>query len=158
MPQGTPFEATREAVQRMTEAAQDLQADFVDPVTGESVIENLFSTVGSAGGGQRNQSHIGRVAFEVVAPEDRTVPVTSPELVREWRERIGVLPGAGEEVSVKALLCVLDFVESAEVPVQGCSTDPTTAVGVADGTYFARLKVRGSGMAWDETRKLAILR
>jgi multidrug efflux pump subunit AcrB len=87
MPQGTPFEATREAVQRMTEAAQDLQADFV---------ENLFSTVGSAGGGQRNQSHIGRVAFEVVAPEDRTVPVTSPELVREWRERIGVLPGARE--------------------------------------------------------------
>ncbi|MBT8059723.1 MAG: hypothetical protein KJO33_09015, partial [Gammaproteobacteria bacterium] len=47
-----------------------------------------------------------------------------------------VLPGAGEEVSVQALLCVLDFVESAEVPVQGCSTDPTTAVGVADGTYF----------------------
>ena len=96
MPQGTPFEATREAVNRMTEAAQDLQADFIDPATGESVIENLFSTVGSAGGGESNKSHVGRVAFEVVAPEKRTVAVTSPELVREWRERIGVLPGARE--------------------------------------------------------------
>jgi hypothetical protein len=47
-----------------------------------------------------------------------------------------VLPGTGEEVTIQALLCVLDFVEDAEVPVQGCSTDPTTAVGVADGTYF----------------------
>ena len=47
-----------------------------------------------------------------------------------------ILPGANEEVSVEALLCVLDFVEGDEVPVKGCSTDPDTAVGVADGTYF----------------------
>ena len=47
-----------------------------------------------------------------------------------------VLPGTTEEVAVEALLCVLDVDKEAAIPVQGCSIDPATAVGVADGTYF----------------------
>jgi hypothetical protein len=49
-----------------------------------------------------------------------------------------ILPGTAEEVTVEALLCVLDVVEDegTAVPVQGCSLDPASAVGVADGTYF----------------------
>jgi len=49
-----------------------------------------------------------------------------------------ILPGTTEEVSVEALLCVLDVIEddSTAVPVQGCSTDAGSAVGIADGTYF----------------------
>jgi hypothetical protein len=47
-----------------------------------------------------------------------------------------ILPGTNESVTVEALLCVLDLDINAAVPVQGCSTDPTTAVGVADGTYY----------------------
>ena len=43
-----------------------------------------------------------------------------------------VLPGTTEEVEVEALLCMLDINKTAEIPVQGCSTDPD----VADGTYF----------------------
>ncbi len=96
MPQGTPFEATREAVERITAAAETLRENYVDPRSGESVITNVFSTVGSAGGGQGNQSHIGRIAFEMVAADVRQVDVSSPELVREWRDIIGVVPGARE--------------------------------------------------------------
>jgi hypothetical protein len=47
-----------------------------------------------------------------------------------------MLPGTAEEVTVEALLCVLDLDKDAAIPVQGCSIDPATAVGVADGTYF----------------------
>jgi hypothetical protein len=49
-----------------------------------------------------------------------------------------ILPGSNEQVTVEALLCILDVVEdeSTAIPVQGCSTDPGTAIGVADGTYF----------------------
>jgi len=47
-----------------------------------------------------------------------------------------LLPGSAEEVTVEALLCVLDVDKEAAIPVQGCSIDPATAVGVADGTYF----------------------
>jgi len=55
-----------------------------------------------------------------------------------------ILPGTNEEVTVEALLCIFDVDENAAVPVQGCSTDPATAVGVADGTYWmATLLARG---------------
>ena len=47
-----------------------------------------------------------------------------------------LLPGSAEEVTVEALLCVLDVDKEAAIPVQGCSIDPATAVGIADGTYF----------------------
>ena len=47
-----------------------------------------------------------------------------------------VLPGTTEQVTVEALLCVLDVDATATIPVQGCSIDPGTAVGIADGTYF----------------------
>jgi hypothetical protein len=43
-----------------------------------------------------------------------------------------ILPGTAEEVDVQALLCVLEVDETAEIPVQGCSTDPA----VASGEYF----------------------
>ena len=47
-----------------------------------------------------------------------------------------IINGDTEQVSVEALLCVLDLVPEDEVPVKGCSTDPATATGIADGTYF----------------------
>ena len=47
-----------------------------------------------------------------------------------------ILDGDTEQVTVEALLCVLDVVVDADVPVQGCVTDPATAVGIGDGTYF----------------------
>jgi len=47
-----------------------------------------------------------------------------------------LIPGTDEQVTVEALLCVLDLVPEDEVPVKGCVTDPATAVGIGDGTYF----------------------
>ena len=43
-----------------------------------------------------------------------------------------ILPGDNEDVTVEALLCVLEMDETAGIPVQGCSTDPD----VADGEFF----------------------
>lgn len=43
-----------------------------------------------------------------------------------------ILPGSTEDVTVEALLCVLNLDEDAGIPVQGCSADPD----VADGEYF----------------------
>lgn len=88
MPAGTPFAVTDLQVERMTQAAQWVQDRYRDPETGESVITHLLSTSGAGGG------HNGRVRFEIVAPEQRTHEVTSSELVREWRNRIGPIAGA----------------------------------------------------------------
>jgi len=99
MPSGTPFEVTQSHVLRMTEAVEQLQDRHVDPQTNESVIESILSSTGSAGG-QRG-SHMGQVMFEIVPPEQRTLQISSAELVRQWREIIGEIPGA-KTVSYRA--------------------------------------------------------
>lgn len=99
MPAGTPFEVTQSHVDRMGEAVQWLQAKHVDPDTNESVIESILTTAGSSGG--EKGSHLGRVMFEIVPPEQRILQISSAELVKQWRERIGVIPGA-KNVSYRA--------------------------------------------------------
>jgi len=93
MPEGTPFETTQRHVETMTGVVRELQAEYVDAETNRSVIENILSTAGSAGGGSRG-SHRGRVMFEIMPPEQRTIDVSSSQLVREMRKRIGSIPGA----------------------------------------------------------------
>ncbi|MFT5720275.1 MAG: multidrug efflux pump subunit AcrB [Motiliproteus sp.] len=88
MPTGTPFAVTDGHVERITEAAQWLEDQYRDPETGVSVITHILSSSGGGGG------HNGRVRFEIVAPEQRTLNITSSELVREWRKKIGAISGA----------------------------------------------------------------
>ena len=95
MPLGTPFHVTKDRIDQITKAAEELQQEYIDPKTSRSVIENILSTTGSSLGksGDPNQ---GRVMFEISPPEERTINVTSYELVREWRKRIGTLIGVKE--------------------------------------------------------------
>ncbi len=99
MPEGTPFDVTAGHLTRMTDAVATLQARHVDPETNESVIENVMTSVGTSGA--RDGSHVGRVTFEIVPPEERRLDVSSATLVSEWRELIGDVPGA-ESVSYRA--------------------------------------------------------
>jgi multidrug efflux pump subunit AcrB len=93
MPAGTPFEVTQKHIQRMSDAVLKLQARHIDPITNESVIESVLSTAGSSGGDSK-ASHRGRVMFEITPPEERTLAISSRELVAEWRREIGSIPGA----------------------------------------------------------------
>lgn len=93
MPAGTPFEVTQKHIQRMSDAVLKLQARHIDPITNESVIESVLSMAGSSGGGSK-ASHSGRVMFEITPPEERTLAISSRELVAEWRREIGSIPGA----------------------------------------------------------------
>lgn len=94
MPTGTNFEVTDKHVQRFVDAALKLQEKYTNQDTGESVILNILSTTGSAGGA----SHQGRVRFETLAPEDRDSinqsDVDIRQLVKEWRQLIGPISGA----------------------------------------------------------------
>ena len=101
MPEGTPFETTLAHVTRMSEAARTLKARHVDPVTNESVIESILSTAGGSGRGGGGEPHRGRVVFEIVPPEERTLDISSRELVEEWKAEVGDVPGA-ESVSYRA--------------------------------------------------------
>lgn len=101
MPIGTPFETTDKYISFITEKAQQLQAKYQDEATGESLIISIMSGTGSSGGSGSGQSHVGRVMFQVTAPEKRASEVTSGELVNEWRQMIGSIPGA-EELNFRA--------------------------------------------------------
>jgi len=96
MPTGTPFELTQKHVERINNAATELQKKHIDPETGLSIIEGIMSTAGSSGGDGAGQSHVGRVMFEITPPEERALQVTSRELVMQWRQAIGDIPGAKE--------------------------------------------------------------
>jgi len=93
MPPGTPFETTAAAADRISEVAEQMRADYMEPSLGESIIRDMYVNIGSQRGGG-SQSNVARVSFEIMAPEERTVEITSSELVREWRKRIGQIPGA----------------------------------------------------------------
>lgn len=100
MPAGTPFEITQAHIDDMADAVRQLQTKYIDPVTQESVIESILTTAGSAGGGQK-ASHMGRVMFEITPPEERTLSISSQELVTEWRQAVGQIPGA-TDISYRA--------------------------------------------------------
>lgn len=95
MPPGTPFEVTDRHIERMTRVAQEMQAEYRDDVTGEPLIEGIFTLSGTTRG-EEATSNIGRVYIQMMAPEQRNTSFSSSALTREWRERIGPIPGAKE--------------------------------------------------------------
>lgn len=98
MPTGTSFDVTDRFVVDITDKARVLQEKYRDPVTGVSVIRHIFSTTGSGG-----STHIGRVRFEITPAEERESSITSLQLVNEWRQLIGSIPGA-ESLAFRAEL------------------------------------------------------
>jgi multidrug efflux pump subunit AcrB len=86
MPAGTVFEVTDGYIKKITDAAFALKKKYRDVDEGDLILD-IQSTTGNSG------SNSGRVMFEIVPPENRTSQISSSELVREWRNAIGVLPG-----------------------------------------------------------------
>ncbi|MDA7505199.1 efflux RND transporter permease subunit [Verrucomicrobia bacterium] len=108
MPQGTPSEVTQKHINRILEVANQLKQrdDFKEPSTGESVIVNVMDVVGASGltGGRSRKAgmtNVGEVAMNITPPEDRELPLTSQEIVGEWRKSIGPISGA-QELSFRA--------------------------------------------------------
>ncbi len=97
LPAGTPFEVTNKYIMKMEEKAELLKEKYIDPSTNKSVIINILARSGGRGG-TTNQ---GSVRFEITPPESRELAITSSELVREWRELIGPIPGA-ETITFRA--------------------------------------------------------
>ena len=104
MKEGTPIETTTRYVKRLTTTAEQLQQKYVES-DGQSIIEHILVVVGSSdsrpGENATGQSHLASVSFEITPPEDRELAVSSSELVREWRQMIGQIPGV-QELSFRA--------------------------------------------------------
>ena len=88
MPVGTSFNVLDGYVQKMAQAAGELQDKYRDE-NGDSVIINVLAITG--GGRNDNQ---GRVRFEIIPADQNDTGIGTRQLVKEWRELIGPLPGA----------------------------------------------------------------
>jgi multidrug efflux pump subunit AcrB len=104
MEEGTPYEITEEHVLRIEAEAMAMVEKYRAP-DGSSMIEGIITSIGGQGisssrrRGSSGQGHLGEVTFETVAPERRSGDFRELDtglLSREWRERIGSVPGARE--------------------------------------------------------------
>lgn len=92
MPEGTAFAVTDTHVQHIARQAEALQEKYIDPELQQSVITNIYATTSPASG---------RVRFEIIPPEKRSLKINSQDLAREWRRLIGPIPGA-DNISFRA--------------------------------------------------------
>ncbi|TMP41967.1 MULTISPECIES: efflux RND transporter permease subunit [unclassified Pseudoalteromonas] len=119
-PAGTPFEVTNKYIIDMSDKAKELQDKYRDE-EGQSVILNILATTGGRGG----SSNTGSVRFEITPAEKRESDIGSRELASEWRDLIGIIPGA-ESVTFRA-----EFGRSSDpidVQLSGSSIDTLEAV------------------------------
>jgi multidrug efflux pump subunit AcrB len=100
MPEGTPFERTAAAIQKMSAAAQRV-ADETREETGETLFLSVTATSGgssSTGGGPGAQNgfsaaeNIGQIRIELTPYGERQTPAA--EIERRWRAAVGPIEGA----------------------------------------------------------------
>lgn len=98
MQTGTTEEQTAKQTYRMAEIAEQLKLKYTDPTTGESVVHHVLTSVGWRAGRKPRSGNpeLGQVSLELMPPEERTLPITTTELVDEWRKAIGPIVGAKE--------------------------------------------------------------
>lgn len=98
MQSGTTDRVTARHIENMTRQAEQLREKYRDPATGEPLIRNILSKIGwtSSAGGGSGQPELGEVTLELEPTETRTLDISTAEVVKEWRELIGAVPGARE--------------------------------------------------------------
>lgn len=94
MPFGAAADQTRAAMNRVLQAGQSVAADN----GGDEILRGVFSQIGgqSAGFGAAGASaprggHLAQVSVYLVASDGRDI--TAREFARQWRERVGPIPG-----------------------------------------------------------------
>lgn len=71
MPDDTPVEATQERFDKLYNATLQLQKEYTDPATGESIIGNITDTVGGRRGRGGFNARVAMLAMEMSPPEKR---------------------------------------------------------------------------------------
>lgn len=91
-PNGTPYEVTERAVRQLEEALRRI-SDRTKIPTGEPLIKNLYTLVGSTISDTRpaTGSHVGAVRAELADMAVRGI--TTDELSALWEKEVGVMPG-----------------------------------------------------------------
>lgn len=101
-PSGSPLSVTEAAIARLEGAVFDMREEYRQE-SGASLINNVISTVGQQGGGGAGASNRGRVQFEINQELINESEMSNQDLIREWRDRVGLIIGA-EQLNFRAQL------------------------------------------------------
>ena len=105
LPEGTPVERTREVALVLEQTSREVLAEL-EAESGEELLRHSLTALGSqpfradqsANGGRIGEqftgANLGEVTLELQPAEVRSV--SSTEIARRWRERVGELPGVSE--------------------------------------------------------------
>ncbi len=97
MPDDTPLEVTARYMDKIENALLQLQAEYVDPGSGKSLVENISKIVGAERIHRDFDKSCGAIAFEVMAPSERSEPgPKNSELVTRLTELVGPISEASE--------------------------------------------------------------
>ena len=95
MPSDTPFEKTDAIIQRIGDAAEELQDEFRDPKTGESLITGIFTATGISYRGRPGNESYGMVNIEILPPSKRSERGPRNDVIESrLRQIVGPIKGA----------------------------------------------------------------
>ena len=90
LPDNTPLETTVRYADRVTKAIEQLESEYIDPGTGESLIRNTMRVTGAYRPSSRFSKSQAYLAFEVMDPGMRSEPgPRNSELAERLREIVG---------------------------------------------------------------------
>ncbi|MGE9270495.1 MAG: efflux RND transporter permease subunit, partial [Verrucomicrobiales bacterium] len=94
MPRDTPIEVTHEKVLFIESKVEQLKHEFVDPGTGETLIEDVLTSTGGWSGRPSINPREGFVVISIVDPGMRSEPgPDNATIAKRWTELVGEVPG-----------------------------------------------------------------
>ena len=95
LPDNTPIDLTHKYVDRLSAALDEIRPEFVDPGTGEPLIQNVTRVIGGYGAGRNYDKSVGLVSMEVLSPDLRSQPgPKNSEIAKRWTDVVGEIPEA----------------------------------------------------------------
>ncbi|RHW77241.1 efflux RND transporter permease subunit [Colwellia sp. RSH04] len=162
MPVGSSYDVVDAYIVKMSDAAHELQKKYKNGED-ESLILNILAITGG-----RRGSNTGQVRFEIQPAEKNISGISSSQIVREWRNAIGALPGAesitfraefgrgGDPFDVQLTSTNLNALkQAAEEVKQKIATYPTSfeiADSLSDGKEELQIDLTEQGHAMGLTR------
>lgn len=103
-PYGTPQEVTREAIERIEEAAKSINSEYAPQMrkinnnsNNKKVVRHIFTMVGmimaEQGEGGESGAQSGEIILELLPAEDGR-PVSGLKIMNQWRDKVGEISGA----------------------------------------------------------------
>lgn len=95
LPTNASLESTTRYMERITSALEQVREEFVDPGSGQSLVQNVSRTIGAEYTTRDFEKSKGYISVEIMAPDKRSEPgPRNSEIAARWTELIGPIPEA----------------------------------------------------------------